>query len=188
MVQIKIKGVNKTYHIVASFDDVHEFIIQLEERLKACHGTKDRYFEAFFHVPQMSAQDILDMIRLCESCYTIILGINYTPHEKAPIFIEKELRSGERYEFEQPVILLGNIRKQAFVICSESLYVIGSIHGSVDLLYEDCILCCSSIKGNVRICDSHFQNVTSLAPVKVYYKNRRLEINEYKEERMWERQ
>lgn len=187
MVQIKIKGVNKTYHVIASFDDVHEFIILLEERLKACHGTKDRYFEAFFHVPPMHSQDVLDMMNVCDKCFTAIAGINYTLEEKMPVFLERELRSGERYDFDYPVILLGNIRKQVFVCSSCSLYVIGSVHGSVDFLYDDCILCCSSIEGNVRICDSHFQNMTSLAPAKVYYKNRRLEINEYKEERMWER-
>ena len=84
--------------------------------------------------------------------------------------------------------MLGNIRKQAFVTSSESLYVLGSVQGSVDLLHEDCVLAASHIDGNVRICDTHFQNMTSFAPCKVYYENRHLEMKEYKEERMWERQ
>lgn len=188
MVQIKIKGVNEAYYVIASFDDAQEFIKQLEERLKACHGTKDRYFESFFHIPPMHTHDLLAMIKICEKCCTVILGINYTPFTKPPKFIEKELRGGERYDFTQPIILLGNIRKQAFVTSSDSLYVIGSVYGSVDFLHEDCILCSSSIEGNVRICDSRFQNMTSLAPVKVYYSNRHLKMKEYKEERMWERQ
>lgn len=85
-------------------------------------------------------------------------------------------------------MLLGSIRKQAFVTSSESLYVLGSVQGSVDLLHEDCVLCASRMDGNVRICDTHFQNMTSFAPCKVYYECRHLEMKEYKEERMWERQ
>ena len=188
MVQIKIKGVNQAYHVVASFDDADAFFIQLKERLKACQRNPDRFFEAFFHIDELQGDLMLRLFAVCAECQTLILGINELPHAVKTIVVEEELRGGEQYVFEDSVVLLGSIRKQAYVTCHHDLYVLGEVHGSVDLLHEENVLCCSQLEGNVRICDSHFQNMTSLAPCKVYYESRRLEMKEYKEERMWERQ
>lgn len=188
MVQIKIKGLNQTYHVIASFDDADEFFIQLEERLKACRRNPDRFFEAFFHVGELNGEQILRLFEVCKACHTLILGINYVPMNVKTIYLEEDLRGGEHYTFEDSLILMGNIRKQAYVTCKHNLYVLGAVRGSVDLLHANAMLCCGVLDGNVRICDSHFQNMTSLAPCKVYYESRRLEMKEYKEERMWERQ
>lgn len=188
MVQIKIKGLGSAYHVFASYDNFDAFMSSLKERLEACQGSYDRPFEAFFHIPHMKSSDLLKMMQVCAKCHTIMLGINYTLATQKFIFLEEHLRGGESYVFQEGVVLLGNIRKQAYVTCYGSLYVMGSMCGSVDFLYEDSILCCSSLHGNVRICDSSFQNMTSPASVKVYYKNRFLEMKEYKEERLWERQ
>lgn len=188
MVQIKIKGINNAYHIFAQFDDVTAFFTQLEERLKACCEKSGKFFEAFFHVQWLDDAQLLELFALCGRYHTLISGINELPQEKPVQFMEKELHGGEHYHFDAPVILLGNVRKQAFISSSESLYIFGAMHGSVDLLHEDCHLVASAMDGNVRICDSHFQNLTSFAPANVYYVKGHLETKEYKEERMWERQ
>lgn len=188
MVQIKIKGINDTYHIYAQFDDDAAFFRQLEERLNFCQHKTGQYFEAFFHFDRLNEQQLQKLFHVCANSHTLIAGINDLPQEKPRRILEQDLRGAEHYHFHEPLLLLGNIRKQAFVTSSESLYVLGSVYGSVDLLHEDCILAASHVDGNVRICDTHFQNMTSFAPCKVYYKNRCLEIKEYKEERMWERQ
>ena len=188
MVQIKIKGRNEAYHIYAQYDDASAFFQQLKERLKFCQNKNGQYFEAFFHIEGLKPQHLKPLFQLCADCHTLIAGINELPQVKPRRILEQELRGGEHYRFHEPLLLLGNIRKQAFVTSSESLYVLGSVQGSVDLLHEDCVLAASHMDGNVRICDTHFQNMTSFAPCKVYYENIHLEMKEYKEERMWERQ
>lgn len=188
MVQIKIKGINKTYHVLASFDDTTAFFVELRERLKACQRQDNRKFEAFFHISELQDQQVIEFFHLCEECHTLVLGMNYVPFQKDMHVVEEDMRGGQSYHLKNPSILIGNIRKQAFVSCEENLYVIGKVLGSVDFLYEDCELCASYMDGNVRICDTHFQNMTSFSPCKVYYRDRHLEMKEYKEERMWERQ
>lgn len=188
MVQIKIKGINDTYHIYASYDDASAFFQQLKERLNFCQKKNGQYFEAFFHFDGGKSRDLHELFRVCASCHTLIAGIDEVPQKPQQRILEQELRGAQLYEFHEPVLLLGNIRRSAFVSSSESMYVIGKVAGSVDLLHEDCVLCASQIDGNVRICDTCFQNVTSFAPCKVYYEDRHLIIQEYKEERLWERQ
>lgn len=187
MVQIKIKGINNTYHVFATYDDSDAFFILLKERLNHCLGNKTRHFEAFFHVSMRNEQEWKRLFAICEECHTIICGINQKEIHKTTKILETDLRGGEHHIFHEPIILLGNIHKQAYVTTSESLYIIGSVQGSIDILHEDCIISASSLHANVRICDSGYQNLTSFSPCKVYYKQRKAEMKKYKEELQWEK-
>lgn len=190
MVQIKIKGINKEYHVVITFDDFEECIQQLQERLKACYRGDNRFFEAFFHICELNSEQLLRFFQVCKEVNTYVLGINYVyvEEKKQMKMLELDLYNGQTYTFAEPTLLVGNISPQAYVTCKDALYVIGHVRGSIDFLYEDCFLCASSVDANVRICDTNFQNVTIFAPSKVYYEHRHLEMKEFKEERMWQKQ
>lgn len=188
MVQIKIKGLSNHYHVYAFFDDEVAFLHTLEERLQQCSHNGEHCFEAFFHLPNMSKTLLSEVFMICERTHTLMLGVNDLPEEKHLRIWEEDLYNGQHYTFDEPLLLLGNVAKQAFITSSYSLYVMGSVLGNIDLLHEDCRLSASKIDGAVRICDSTWQNVTSFSPVSVYYESRHLGIHTYKEERMWERQ
>lgn len=188
MVQIKIKTIKNTYHVYAQFDDASAFLQQLPERLKFCHRENGQYFEAFFHLPRLTANDLEEVFHICEQYQVIITGFDIFEKDKRPFFHEKELVAHETYEFKEPKLILGNIPAGTLIISSESIYVLGSMNGSVDLLHEDCVLYASQIQGNVRICDTSFQNMTISAPCKVYDNHSSLHVLKYKEERVWERQ
>lgn len=186
MVQIKVKGVKENYHIIASYDDEDAFFNQLKERLNSCLTLHSGHFEAFFHVP--ATTDMLRLFRVCKECSTMILGVNPTVSvQKQTRIIEHDLRGGETYQFYEPLILLGNVHKLAYVVSSESIFVLGRVMGNMDLLHADCTLCASYINASVRIGDSIYQNMTCFSPSKVYYQERKLEIKKYKEELQWEK-
>lgn len=187
MVQIKIKGINRTYHVVAQYDDAQQFFITLEERLKRCLVSQDGYFEAFFHVTFKDYSDLVSLFRVCKECHTIVLGIHHEVIHKQTCFFEGNMRGGERYRFDVPMVVLGHIESNAYVECSESLYVVGKVRGNIDLLHEDNTLYASYLHANVRICDTSYQNMTSFSACKVYYNNRSIEIEHYKEELQWEK-
>lgn len=187
MVQIKVKGINDNYHVYASYDDADAFFEELKERLRLCQDANVGRFEAFFHVTLHNENEAMRLFQVCEECATIPLGIN-DANIKKPIEVkEYDLRGGHTYHFDTPILLLGNIHSSCYVSSEESLYVMGSVQGSVDLLHEDSFLCASSIHANVRICDSSFQNVTFFSPCKVYYEQRKIKIEKYKEELQWEK-
>lgn len=186
MVQIKIKGLNNAYHIFANFDDIEEFFKQLKERLKVMNQF-DQKFEAFFHLPNLKDEQIVRLFDICNDNNTIVLGINPQDHKSDVRFLKEDIRGGEHYEFDECVVLFGNIHKQAYVVCENSLYVIGNVEGTIDLLHEECALYTSMLDANVRICDGKFQNLTSFAPSFVYYKDKLVLMEKSKEEMVWEK-
>lgn len=188
MVQIKIKTIKNMYHIYAEFDDVKAFIQQLAERLKFCYRENGQYFEAFFHLPKLSENELKKVFQICEQYQIIVIGFDAAEKEQRPFLHEKEVLAYETYEFHVPKLILGNVPAGALIISSESLFILGTMNGSIDLLHKDCVLYASGIHGNVRICDSVFQNMTICAPCKVYDNCSSLSVLQYEEERVWERQ
>ena len=187
MVQIKIKAVNHTYMVCCSFDDFPSFLTVLKERLNACARSHSGKFEAFFHIANaIDDNQLLDILHCANEAGTIVLGLESDHSQRNLIIIEENLRSGQTYEFDREVLLLGSIQAEAFVTSSESIYCIGTVGGNIDLMHEDCIICASGFfQANIRICDSHYQNMTSFSPAQVYYKERKLHLKELKEERTW---
>lgn len=190
MVQIKIKGINGQLHIFMRFADWEEGIrmlsIRLEELSAHARGTS-----AFFHLPDITEEEVRQLFSLCASWEILIAGIEaerLKRKEEGMQVLEQKLYNGQQYELKKETLLLGNIERQAFVMCEHSLYVLGSVEGSVDLLHEQDVLCASCMDASVRICDTKFQNVTVFSPVKVYYERGSLKWKAYKEERMWEKQ
>lgn len=187
MVQIKIKAVNHTYVVCCSFDDFPSFLTMLKERLNACAKGHSGKFEAFFHIENaLDDAQLLALLQCANAAGTVVLGLNKHADNRNLIIVEENLHSGQTYEFDHEVLLLGSIGAEAFVTSSESLYCIGSAGGNIDLLHEDCVICASGFfQANIRICDSHYQNMTSFSPAQVYYKERKLHLKELKEEKMW---
>lgn len=188
MVQIKVKGLKNAYHVVVDYDDFHELPLILKKRLLRCSNNGEHVFKAFFHIPEMDDQQLRMLFAICKETNAIILGINETTSTPNVRIVETNLHNGQCYEFHEPIILLGSIEKQAYVTSSHSLYVIGHVYGTIDLLHEDCELYVSKIDAMVRICDTACQKVTSFLPTNIYYENRHLGKRTYEEERMWERQ
>lgn len=188
MVQVKVKAVNDTYTVICAYDDFPSFLSVLYEKLQACTKIHCAHFEAFFHIQQdVSTKELMQILQCANAAGTIVLGLCQTmaqPHAIA--ILEQNLYSGQTYHFEQEILLLGSIGLDAFVTSSESIYCIGDVSGNIDLLHEDCILCASSFfQANIRICDSKYQNMTSFSPAQIYYRERALQMKEYKEEKTW---
>lgn len=188
MVQITVKGINERYHVFASYDDADMFFQQLEKRLRICQRAYAGYFEAFFHVTFLQKQDVVRLFQTCEICKTLILGMNEEALAEKSQVLEKDLHGGKQYVFHHPLILLGNISTMAYVISDASMYVIGSVKGTIDLRHGDCCLGAAHMDANVRICDTPFQNLTSFSPCSVYYEQRRVVMRNFKEELQWEKQ
>lgn len=188
MVQIKVKGLNNAYHVVIDYDDFNDLPASLKERLLRCSNNGEHAFKAFFHLPEMNDQQLRTVFRICNETNTLILGINEIKSTPNIRIVEMNLHNGQCYEFHEPIILLGSIEKQAYVTVTYSLYVIGNVYGTIDLLHEECQLYVSKIDAMVRICDTTCQKVTSFSPVNIYYENRHLGKRTYEEERMWARQ
>lgn len=188
MVQVKIKAVNNVYTFVCAYDDFPAFLPILQERLKACAKIHHAHFEAFFHFQnEVSEAQLLQILSCANENGTIVLGLNQNQPPSTPMLIlQQSLYSGQTYHFDQAILLLGSIAPDAFVSSSESIYCLGDVGGTIDLMHEDCILCASSFfQANIRICDSKYQNMTSFSPAQIYYKERALHIKEFKEEKTW---
>ncbi len=187
MVQIKIKAVNHTYTVCCTYDDFPSFLTMLKERLNACAKGHSGKFEAFFHMQEeLSESQLLQLFACANETGTMILGFLNQANHRDLMIIEENLHSGQTYEFDREVLLLGSIQAEAFVSSSENIYCIGSVGGNIDLFHEDCRITASGFfQANIRICDSHYQNMTSFAPAQVYYKERKLQLKELKEEKSW---
>lgn len=188
MVQIKIKGVNGAYHIYATYHEEQAFLTELINRLKVCLKNRQT-FSAYFHFLDFSEQMLLKVINICEELHVIIKGISiqHVLKKEEKISHITNIPSGEEVYLTQTSMILGDMKKDAFVSSSHDIYVIGCARGTFDFLYEGCRLFASSIEADVRICDSVFQNVTNFSPVCVYYVQGKIQISMLKEERMWEK-
>lgn len=189
MVQIKVTAVNQTYTVSCAYDDFAAFLPALKERLKACADSHSGHFEAFFHMQnELSTQELLEVMTCANEVGVIILGFHREEQAKRGLLVvEENLHSGQTYEFAREVLLIGSIGAEAFVTSSESIYCIGTISGNIDLMHEDCVICASGFfQANIRICDTHYQNMTSFSPARVYYKERKLYLRELKEEKAWD--
>lgn len=187
MVQIKIKAVNHTYTVCCFYDDFPSFLTMLRERLNTIAKGHSGSFEAFFHIQtELREKELLQLLQCANETGTIVLGLINQTNRRDLMIIEENLHSGQTYEFDREVLLLGSIQAEAFVSSSESIYCIGSVGGNIDLYHEDCRITASGFfQANIRICDSHYQNLTSFAPAQVYYKERKLQLKELKEEKSW---
>lgn len=188
MVQIKIKAINEQYTVICSYDDFQEFLKILKERLMICAQSHLGSFEAFFLIPEeLEDTQVWQLLQTANEANTIVLGINVEKKHMDMQIMEDNLHSGQTYEFHRPLLLLGSIGSDAFVRSSENIYCIGQVSGNIDLLHEDCTLAAASFfQANIRICDSKYHNLTSFSPAAVYYKERVVQLKEYKEERMWD--
>lgn len=187
MVQIKVKAINHSYTVFCAYDDFQVFLTMLKERLNACAKSHNGKFEAFFHIlNDVSEQELKDIIQSANEAHTVVLGLCHEEKKRDLMIVEQDLHSGQTYHFDEEILLLGSINADAFVTSSESMYCIGAVNGNVDLLHEDCTISASSFfQANIRICDARYQNVTSFSPAQVYYKERVVQIKEFKEERAW---
>ena len=183
MVSITIKGLKDGCHIYASYDDFQAFIKELEQRLHQWNlkGPK----EVFFHLSSESLAERLLILQLCNEYQLYISGFNQVLKKPKVQMIEANLRSGQTYSFLDDIVIFGNIEEGCEVIAKGNIYVLGGVYGNVDLFYQHCVLYASKINGNIRICDSYYHNLTSSAPLKIYYKNAMLQIEKVKEEQQW---
>lgn len=189
MDEVKIKAHNSNYIVYCSLEHDSIFFSMLKTKLQACIRG-ERTFEAFFHFQQeLSSQQMLQVIACANEQKTIVKGLYFPKKPMGIKMIEEPLYSGQTYHFDEDIMIMGSICADTFITCSEHIYVLGEVSGNVDLLHHDCSISASSFKcANIRICDSTYQNMTSFAPAKIYYKNMLLEMKEYKEERMWDKQ
>lgn len=187
MVQIKIKAINQSYIVVCSYDDFTECLTALKEKLRICVNSHSGSFEAFFHFSKsLSSEEFFQLVHCVNEMGVIILGLKHPAEKHDLMILEQNLTSGQTYEFDREVLLLGSICADTYVKSSESIYCIGTVSGTIDLIHDDCRLCASGFfQANIRICDSIYQNVTSFSPAQVYYDERNLKTRELKEEKTW---
>lgn len=189
MDEVKIKAHNSEYHVYCSLEHESVFFNMLETRLKAC-VRGDHTLMAFFHFHQeLTPSQMIHVIQCANQCGTYLKGFDMPKQPTGIRMIEESLYVGQTYHFDEDVMILGSIYSDTFITCSEHMYVLGEVRGNIDLLHADCTINASRFtQANIRICDSSYQNMTSFAPAKIYYKDMLLQMKEYKEERMWDKQ
>ena len=189
MDEVKIKAHNRDYYVYCSLEHESVFFNMLETKLKAC-VRGDHTFEAIFCIRQeLTSSQMLKLLQCANEHGTLIKGLSLPLKPSAIRIIEEPLFSGQTYCFDEDVMIMGAVSADTFITCSEHMYVLGEVRGNIDLLHEDCKIYASRFtQANIRICDSPYQNVTSFAPAKIYYKDMLLQIKEYKEEKMWDKQ
>lgn len=182
-----VKALNHHYIIKLLNHNFDELKAELYTKLQVCTSLKDGYFEAFFDVQNpLDEHQIEALFLLCQSLNTCILGFVEKEEEKQLRIIKEELHGGQKYNFDEPILILGNIPRDTYVSSTHSLYVMGDVRGNIDLIHQDCIISASSFNNSfIRIYDSTYQNMTMFAPSCVYYNKRSIIAREYKEERMW---
>lgn len=189
MVQIKIRKIKEIFHVICEFYDFEQFLIELKKRLDffTLHQTCD--FEAFFHIPSINEEQYVSFFQLCNQNKVYILGINWTKKEEVIQFYEPILRSGEEYYFHHSVILCCDLGSDVRIVSNASIYVMGTVKGTIDLLHRTCELYATGFEqANIRICESDYQNVTSFARGKVYYEDGKVVYQIQKEEEVWQKQ
>lgn len=183
MVSITIKGLKNGCHIYADYQDFQHFLYEFKQRLQQWNlkGTK----EVFFHLPNTQMNEVLLLLQLCNEHQLYVSAINETFTKESIEIIEGNLRDGECYCFDKDIIIFGNIEAGCEVKGKANLFVLGGLYGNVDLFYRDCVIYAGKVQANIRICDSYYHNVTSSAPIKIYYKDAVLQKEKVKEEHRW---
>lgn len=89
--------------------------------------------------------------------------------------VEKTIHGGEIEIFDRPTLLIGNLNPGSVIEIKKDFYVLGKIAGTVKSYHKNTIIYCQSMENaNIRISDASLQNVTSFAPMKVYYQDKEI--------------
>ena len=107
MVQIKIKGINKDYHVFVEFDDFDACLQELHHRLLQCSIFHTSALAVFFHLPKINDAQFLAILQVCEQCHIIMKGCNVETEKPRIKILQKTLGNGEHYHFHEPILLLG---------------------------------------------------------------------------------
>ncbi|MEF9920068.1 MAG: hypothetical protein RSC93_03555 [Erysipelotrichaceae bacterium] len=182
MGEIIIKALNDAYVVKLGNEEFYEIKNELSKRLQICASLKGGTFEAFFDIKrEVNSEYLYSLFTLCKEYHICVLGFK-DQKSKLTIKIMKEpLHSGQDYFFVEPILLLGNIPRDTYVCCYESIYVMGEICGKVDVIHKD-----SSVNAAIcnhafiRIHDSAYVNVTNYAPLCLYYNKRSIILKAYK--------
>ena len=89
MVQIKIKGINKDYHVFVEFDDFDACLQELHHRLLQCSIFHTSALAVFFHLPKINDAQFLAILQVCEQCHIIMIGCNVEQKNRESRFCRK---------------------------------------------------------------------------------------------------
>lgn len=190
MDEVIIKAMNHHYVVKCTIQDFQEFQTLLKQKLQSCAALKQGHFDAFFDVSRkLSDQELLEVFQICKESQTTILGFQADKKAAGLQIYKQKLHSGQKYFFEVPTLLIGNIPRDTYVTCCDSLFVLGEAAGNIDLYDRNAMVGASLFsRCFIRICDTSFQNVTNSAPAQVYYNEQTLICRELKEEIVWDNQ
>lgn len=174
MVDLIIKARNQNYTLVVKYDEWDEFLIACKEKLLSCIYKSALPFKVFFHIhQQLTDTELTELIQLCQNCNTVFLGFTDAHlDENKEIQIIAHLYAGECVEYDEPVLIMGNVGKDVRIIAHESVIVNGIVQGSIDFMHEHCI--CTALgyqDARIRIYDTPFQNLTIFSYSVLYYEH-----------------
>ncbi|MEG0823747.1 MAG: hypothetical protein RSD85_03210 [Erysipelotrichaceae bacterium] len=177
MGEVVVKAINNIYYVYGNLTDFTLFLKCLNEKLKVCSKLSKGQFSAFFSLNRnVSDEQLLAIFNVCLNNSSIILGFE-KPIVNKTIKVIDSLYAGNDYYFDEDIIISSSIEADVYIKISGNLYVTGSVKGKIDLLNRNnsCV-CAGANEAQIRICDSHFQNVTNLSTCKMYYNNRNVVI------------
>ncbi|MXQ73330.1 hypothetical protein GSF08_05225 [Clostridiaceae bacterium DONG20-135] len=190
MDEVIIKAMNQQYVVKCHIQDFSQFQMLLKQKLQSCAALKQGHFDAFFDVSRkLDDHELYTIFQICRESQTTILGFTTVKKAAGLQICRQKLHSGQKYFFDAPTLVIGNIPRDTYVSCYDSLFVLGEASGNIDL-YDRSALVGASIFSRcfIRICDTSFQNVTNYAPSQVYYNEQTLICRELKEEIVWDNQ
>lgn len=170
---LKLKYQNQTCNIICQTNHFYDFLRQLEDKLKNNFFQRGDYFRAFFSFPfPLQSEQYTQLYAICDLYHTLILGFNKYEDTSRMKLYEHCFYAGNTYQLKEEAVYVGDIDKDVYITTNANLYIIGNVLGKIDILYPELEISASGfVDAKIRIFDSKFQNLTNLAPCKVYYED-----------------
>lgn len=175
----KVTCLNQTYTITCLCYDMEVFLEEIKSKFSHSFYHEKGVFETYFSFPfSLSMKHYQDLFAVCDAYHILVLGFHQEEKSQEMTLLQDCFYAGETYELHNDTVYVGDIEKDIHISAGCNLYVVGQIRGKVDLLYQDLEVGASSFsQAKVRIFDTSFQNVTKLAPCKVYYEEEEMKVN-----------
>lgn len=169
---LTIKYQNNNYTVTCLTHNFKQFLYELDNKLKNSFFSKGCFCTCFSFSYHLSAKQLYDLYMICDENNTMIKEINDNKTMVQLAHKHDCFNVGETYYISKDMLYIGDIQQGVEIISGANLYIIGSMEGTIDLLYphlEVCSHCFNEAK--IRIFDTSYQKTTINAPCKVYYKD-----------------
>ena len=179
---IEVKGVNDVLVLKLSQDiNIEGQLKELDTLLDQPLFNQEGFFpRAFFDLgcQKMEEEDLLKLIQLLKTKKKVLFDGITLPVEKHAIkMVHDQLRNGQEFFIYEETLFLGVVNPGSFVYCYENVYFLNKVKGTIVIMKEDVKIYGHSFeKAHIMINQLSLHNLTTLALVSVYYKDREIKV------------